>query len=98
MVRITVNTISPVSDDMWTYQVEITESNGSGSQTRHKVSMGKEYYEKISDGIVGPEDFVKKSFQFLLKRENKDSILREFNINQIREHFPEYEKEIKKML
>ena len=88
MVRITVNTISPVSDDMWTYQVEITESNGSGSQTRHK----------ISDGIVGPEDFVKKSFQFLLKRENKDSILREFNINQIREHFPEYEKEIKKML
>ena len=29
MVRITVNTISPVSDDMWTYQVEITESNGA---------------------------------------------------------------------
>ena len=61
--------------------------------------MGKEYYEKISDGIRrSREDFVKKSFQFLLKRENKDSILREFNINQIREHFPEYEKEIKKML
>ena len=98
MVRITVNTLSPVSDDTWVCNVEITESNGSGSQTRHKVTMDKEYYEKISNGIVGPEDFVKKSFQFLLKRENKDSILREFNVKQIREYFPEYENEIKKML
>jgi hypothetical protein len=98
MVRITVNTLSPVSDDIWVYNVEITESNGSGSQTRHKVTMDKEYYAKISNGIVGPEDFVKKSFQFLLKRENKDSILRQFNVKQIREYFPEYENEIKKML
>jgi hypothetical protein len=98
MVRITVNTLSPVSDDIWVYNVEITESNGSGSQTRHKVTMDEEYYAKISNGIVGPEDFVKKSFQFLLKRENKDSILREFNVKQIREYFPEYENEIKKML
>ena len=42
MVRITVNTLSPVSDDIWVYNVEITESNGSGSQTRHKVTMDKE--------------------------------------------------------
>jgi hypothetical protein len=98
MVRITVNTLSPASDDIWVLHVEVTESDGSGSQTRHKVTMDKQYYEKISKGIVGPEDFVKKSFQFILKRENKDSILREFNINQIRQYFPEYENEIKKML
>ena len=98
MVRITVTTLSPVSDDMWVYNVEITESNGSGSQTRHKVTMDEEYYKEISNGIVGPEDFVKKSFQFLLKRENKDSILKEFNVKQIKEYFPEYENEIKKML
>jgi hypothetical protein len=60
--------------------------------------MDKEYYEKISNGIVGPEDFVKKSFEFLLKREDKDSILKEFNIKQIREYFPEYEIEIKKTI
>jgi hypothetical protein len=98
VVRITVNTLSPVSDDIWVYNVEVTESNGSGSQTRHKVTMDKEYYEKISNGTVGPEDFVKKSFQFLLKRENKDSILKEFNVKQIREYFPEYENEIKNIL
>jgi hypothetical protein len=39
------------------------------SQTRHKIDMDKEYYEKISNGIIGPEDFVTKSFEFLLKRE-----------------------------
>jgi hypothetical protein len=98
MVRITVNTLSPVSDDIWVYHVEVTESDGSGSQTRHKVTMDKQYYEKISNGIVGPEDFVKKSFQFLLKRENKDSILREFDIKQITGYLPEYEYEIEKML
>jgi hypothetical protein len=98
MVRVIVNTLSPLDDNRWSYLVEVTESDGSGSQTKHKVSMAKEYYEKISNGIIGPEDFVKKSFEFLLKREDKDSILKEFNITQIREYFPEYETEIKKTI
>ena len=98
MVRVIVSTLSPLDDNRWSYLVEVTESDGSGSQTRHKVSMDKEYYEKISTGIIGPEDFVKKSFEFLLKREDKDSILKEFNIKQIREYFPEYETEIKKTI
>ncbi len=96
MVRVIVSTLSPLDDDRWSYLVEVTESDGSGSQTRHKVSMDKVYYEKISAGIIGPEDFVKKSFEFLLKREDKDSILKEFNVRQIREYFPEFETEIKK--
>ena len=96
MVRVIVSTLSPLDDNRWSYLVEVTESDGTGSQPRHRVSMDKEYYEKISNGIVGPEDFVKKSFEFLSKREDKDSILKEFNIKQIREYFPEYETEIKK--
>jgi hypothetical protein len=98
MVRVIVSTLSPLDDNRCSYLVEVTESDGSGSQTRHKVSMDKEYYEKISTGIVGPEDFVKKSFEFLLKREDKYSILKEFNIKQIREYFPEYETEITKII
>lgn len=98
MVRVIVSTLSPLDDNRWSYLVEVTESDGSGSQTRHEVSMDKEYYEKISTGIVGPEDFVKKSFEFLLRREEKYSILKEFNIKQIREYFPEYETEIKKII
>jgi hypothetical protein len=98
MVRVIVSTLSPLDDNRWSYLVEVTESDGSGSQTRHKVSMDKEYYEKISNGIIGPEDFVKKSFEFLLKREDKNSVLKEFNIKQISEYFPDYETEIKKII
>jgi hypothetical protein len=94
MVRVTVNTLTPRDVNRWSYHVEVTESDGSGSQTRHKVSVDKEYYEKISKRILGPEDFVKKSFEFLLKREDKDSILKEFDIKQVEEYFPEYETEI----
>ena len=96
MVRVIVSTLSPLDDNRWSYLVEVTESGGS--KTRHKVSMEKEYYEKISNGVIGPEDFVKKSFEYLSKREDKDSILKEFDIKQIREYFPEYETEIKKII
>jgi hypothetical protein len=98
VVRVIVSTLSPLNNNRWSYHIEVTESDGSGSQTRHKVSMDKGYYEKISNGIIGPEDFVKKSFEFLLKREDKNSILKEFNIKQISEYFPEYEAEIKKTI
>ena len=49
-------------------------------------------------GRIGPEEFVKKSFEFLLDRESNDSILRQFDIAQISDFFQEYEKEIKKAL
>jgi hypothetical protein len=44
MVRVTVSTSSPLDDDRWSYHVEVPGSDGSGSQTRHKVSMDNEYY------------------------------------------------------
>ena len=58
--------------------------------------MDKEYYERMSNEIVLPEEFVKRSINFLLKKEDKDSILKEFNIRQISDYFPEYENEIRK--
>ena len=70
-------------------------TENDGSRTSHQVSMDKEYYKKISIGIIGLEDFVKKSFEFLLKREDKQS---ELNIKLIKEYFPEYETEIIKMI
>jgi len=95
---VTVRTMLPIEFNLWSYHVEITESDGSGSHSKHKVSMEKNYYEKISNGIIGPEDFVKKSFEFLSKREGKESILKEFNVNQIKEYFPEYEDEIRRVI
>jgi hypothetical protein len=60
--------------------------------------MPLRHFHTAASWSLGPEDFVKKSFEFLLMREDKDSILKEFNIKQIREYFPEYETEIKKTI
>ncbi|MPZ08547.1 MAG: hypothetical protein GEU26_19425 [Nitrososphaeraceae archaeon] len=99
MARISVVTLPPLDDMSWRYEVEVTESDGSGSQTTHQVTMDKGYYMGLTEkGRIIPEEFVKKSFEFLLERESKDSILRQFEIAQINDFFPEYEKEIKKVV
>ncbi|HZA43348.1 MAG TPA: hypothetical protein VE504_06300 [Nitrososphaeraceae archaeon] len=99
MARISVVTLPPLDDITWKYEVEVTESDGSGSQTTHQVTMDKGYYMDLTErGRTIPEEFVRKSFEFILDRESKDSILRQFDISQINDFFPEYEKEIKKVL
>ncbi|HDZ54565.1 MAG TPA: hypothetical protein ENI19_03855 [Candidatus Nealsonbacteria bacterium] len=68
----------------------------------YAVTLDKEYWEKLTPstssgqahGQLTPEELVRKSFEFLLEREPKESILREFNLNVISKYFPEYEKEI----
>ena len=99
MVRINVITIPPLGDKSWRYNVEITESDGSGSKTIHLVTMDRDYYMNLTEkGRIIPEEFIKKSFEFLLNRESKDSVLRQFDIAQINDYFPEFEKEIKNAL
>jgi hypothetical protein len=99
MVRITVITSPPLDDKSWKYNVEITESDGSGSKTDHQVTLDRDYYMNLTEkGRVIPEEFIKKSFEFLLNRETKDSVLRQFNISEINNYFPEFEKEIKNAL
>jgi hypothetical protein len=99
LARISVVTLPPLDDMSWRYEVEVTESDGSGSQTTHQVTMDKGYYMDLTEkGRIIPEEFVKKSCEFLLERESKDSILRQFEIAQINDFFPEYEKEIKKVV
>ncbi len=66
-----------------------------GFKTEHNVELDDEYYQKLTNGEIAKEELVKKSFQFLLEREPKESILSSFNLKIIRGYFPEYEKEIK---
>jgi hypothetical protein len=98
MVRISVVTLPPIDDNNWRYEVKITESDGSGSMTTHQITMNKDYYMDMTErGRIIPEEFIKKSFEFLLYRESKDSILQQFDIAMINNYFPEYEIEMKKI-
>ena len=40
------------------------------------------------------EELVRSSFEFLLEREPRDSILRDFDLPMIGRYFPEYERDI----
>lgn len=61
----------------------------------YSVTVDKDYWQELTDGTVSREDLVKNSFEFLLEREPKESILRQFNLRQIQNYFPEYETEIR---
>ena len=67
-----------------------------GSRTKYVVTVDDEYHEKLTQGKKTKEELIKRSFQFLLKREPKESILSRFNLKVINRFFPEYESEIKR--
>ena len=77
------------------FEVEIKEA---GSSTQHQVTVSKEAYQQLTQGKITPEELIRKSFEFLLKREPKESILSQFDILVIKRYFPEYEQEIKKLV
>ena len=90
MSEIIVETISSSSGG-WIIKISVRDSGG---ETTHRVRMSKDYHERLSKGKVSPEDFVRKSFEFLLEKESKESILAEFDMPKIAYYFPEYETEI----
>ena len=92
-------TLPALNDNIWRYKVEITESDVSSSRTTHQVTMRKDYYMDLTQqGRMIPEELIKMSFEFLLDRESKESILGKFDIAQINIYFPEFEKMIKTIL
>ena len=66
--------------------------------TEYSITLDKDYWEKLTDSRHVPEELIRKSFEFLLAREPKESILREFNLQVISNYFSEYEEEIRKFL
>jgi len=83
------------SSEGWVAQVTLTEKGGS---TTHRVTLMRQDYERLSQGRCSPEECIRSSFDFLLEREPKESILREFNLTAISRYFPEYEAELAQRL
>jgi hypothetical protein len=85
-VRIEVDRID---DD--TFRVTVSERGG---RTVHTVTVDPSSRGQLTDGVASPEDLVRRSFEFLLEREPKESILASFSLSVIRRYFPEYDTEI----
>ena len=79
----------------WTFTVWVVEANG---RTEHRVTVARADYERLAGLAVLPEMLVEKTFEFLLAREPKEAILRQFELTVVARYFPEYEMELKRAL
>ncbi len=77
--------------DSWTCFVTVT---GGGTSTNHAVTMTAADIARLAPGGATPDDLVRRSFEFLLAREPKESILRQFDLPVIGRYFPAYEAAI----
>ena len=75
------------------YQFLVTVREGSTS-TQHRVTLSRADYERLSAGQASPEALVQASFDYLLEREPKESILLSFDLTVIGRYFPAFEREI----
>lgn len=78
----------------WEFLIEILDAE---SKDEIKITLDKEYWEKLTGGVRTPEELIRKSVEFLLQRESKESIFKKFNLREISKYFPEYKKEITKL-
>jgi hypothetical protein len=74
------------------YRVRIINND---SESTHHVTITQGDYARLTCGKTEPEELVRRSFEFLLERESKESILSRFDLSVISRYFPEYERQIK---
>jgi len=101
MTDIIIN-LKDKSEDKFEFDVELSDEV---SQTEHVVSLSCDDYERLAcsnsseqSSKVSPEKLVEAAFKFLLVRESKEAILSKFDLMLIGKNFPEYEKEIGKLI
>lgn len=81
--------VQPVARSEFTFRVVVAD----GSTTEHEVTLGPDDVERL--GAPDARTLVRESFEFLLEREPKESILQRFELAVIGRYFPEWESEMR---
>jgi hypothetical protein len=82
----------PAADaDGWACVVRVRDGS---TDTEHLVGVDRATLERLDPTASEPTALVRRSFEFLLAREPKESILRSFDLPVIGRYFPEWEAEI----
>jgi hypothetical protein len=89
----TIDVRSEPSDEGWRCRVKVVDEQ---SATEHVVAVTPADLERLDPGATDPTDLVRRSFEFLLEREPKESILRSFDVPTISRYFPDYERAIQR--
>jgi len=69
-----------------------------GSETSHRVTLKASDYKRITGLKIEPTELVKRTFEFLLAREPKESILAQFDLSIVGRYFGEFEREMKRSI
>jgi len=77
------------------FQVRVTEGQSS---TSHRVTLKRADSERLAGGTIKPEELIRRSFEFLLENEPKESILARFDLTVIARYFPNFEHEIQRRI
>ena len=77
-----------------TFRVEVEEASSS---TVHEVTASSGDVQRYGGGAPA-ERLLEESFEFLLEREPKESILRSFELPVIERYFPDYPTKIRNRL
>lgn len=76
------------------HRVVVTQGR---AETTHEVTVTPEDVARYAPGAT-PERLLEASFEFLLEREPASSILSRFALSVIERYFPEYPREISRMV
>ena len=76
------------------YRVTIEEG---ASRSEHEVIVTPDDIDRYAPGTAA-EHLLKASFEFLLEREPKESILSRFTLPTIERYFPDYPAKIRELL
>ena len=85
--------VEKISDNE--FQVRVIEGQ---SESTHRVSLKQADYDRLTGGKIEPCELIRRSFEFLLAREPKESILPRFDLPLIGRYFPEFERELKRRI
>ena len=86
--------ISVEAIDNNSFKVSVTKD----SSTEHIVLLSDRFHQDVTNNKLPKTELITHSFEFLLKRESNQSILKKFNLEVISQYFPEYIDEIKKII
>lgn len=78
------------------WQCSVTIGDDAGATT-HEVSVDRDALADLAPGAT-PEELVRISFEFLLQREPRESIMRNFELPIIGRFFGDYRDEIRRRL
>src|SRR3990167_1765065 len=82
-------------EESWTFLVEL----GHGDNlAEYYVDVDRDYWTKLTGRRIEPAELIEITFKFLLDKEQKEMIMKKFNLSEVNKLFPQYETEIKRII